>query len=207
MIRFGQSAGGGGGARDPSGAGGSLALAAARADALGDGGGGSTSEDGSARQPRLRNTTTMPTDPRTPSEQLSPKTIPESGCRIALREHHPPSPEVGCGTIISVPEVTRTSHRLTVADHDRDATGQRCVYAVVSRRARGVSVGVNLNPNNACNWRCIYCRVPDLTRGLGPAIDLPLLGRELDELLDDIVDGDFLVEDSPDCYAPLELTA
>jgi len=27
------------------------------------------------------------------------------------------------------------------------------VYPVVSRRADGLSVGINLNPNNACNWR------------------------------------------------------
>ena len=58
------------------------------------------------------------------------------------------------------------------------------VYAVVSRRAGGISIGVNLNPNNACNWRCIYCQVPELTRGAPPAVDLPRLGRELRSMLE-----------------------
>jgi wyosine [tRNA(Phe)-imidazoG37] synthetase (radical SAM superfamily) len=47
-----------------------------------------------------------------------------------------------------------------------------------------VSVGINLNPNNACNFRCVYCQVPDLTRGAGPAIDLERLRAELEQLLD-----------------------
>jgi DNA repair photolyase len=71
----------------------------------------------------------------------------------------------------------------SVENHDRDSTGMRYVYAVISRRAGGVSVGINLNPNNACNWRCVYCQVPDLVRGSRPAIDLPQLERELRELL------------------------
>lgn len=66
------------------------------------------------------------------------------------------------------------------------------VYPVVSRRAGGVSIGINLNPNNACNWRCIYCQVPGLTRGAAPAIDLPLLEQELRTMLDEVVNGDFL---------------
>ena len=49
------------------------------------------------------------------------------------------------------------------------------VYPVVSRRAGGVSVGINLNPNNACNWRCVYCQVPGLTFGKGPQVDLTRL--------------------------------
>ncbi|OYZ39127.1 MAG: radical SAM protein, partial [Methylotenera sp. 24-45-7] len=54
---------------------------------------------------------------------------------------------------------------LTTTDHNRDVIGMKYVYPVVSRRAGGVSIGINLNVNNACNWRCIYCNVPDLTRG------------------------------------------
>jgi wyosine [tRNA(Phe)-imidazoG37] synthetase (radical SAM superfamily) len=74
----------------------------------------------------------------------------------------------------------------------------RYVYPVVSRRAGGVSVGINLNPNNACNWRCIYCQVPELTRGGPPPIDLARLARELDTMLDDIVTGDFLRQRVPE---------
>jgi wyosine [tRNA(Phe)-imidazoG37] synthetase (radical SAM superfamily) len=66
------------------------------------------------------------------------------------------------------------------------------VYPVVSRRARGVSVGVNLNTNNACNWRCVYCQVPGLVYGKGPEIDLALLERELHAMLFAIARGDYL---------------
>src|SRR5215831_15021835 len=73
--------------------------------------------------------------------------------------------------------------RLTEKDHDRDSAGLEYVYPVVSRRAGGVSVGINLNPNNACNWRCIYCQVPDLVFGSAPEIDVARLEGELDAFL------------------------
>lgn len=83
-------------------------------------------------------------------------------------------------------------YRLTVAEHDRDAAGLTYVYPVVSRRARGVSIGINLNLNDACNWRCIYCQVPGLTRGGPPPIDVALLERELRGFLDGVIHGDFM---------------
>jgi wyosine [tRNA(Phe)-imidazoG37] synthetase (radical SAM superfamily) len=66
------------------------------------------------------------------------------------------------------------------------------VYPVVSRRAAGVSIGVNLNPNNACNWRCVYCQVPNLKRGGPPPLNLSLLEEELVRFLKWAVQGDFL---------------
>ncbi len=87
--------------------------------------------------------------------------------------------------------------RLTTNVHDRDVAGMTYVYPVVSRRAGGVSVGVNLNPNNACNWRCVYCQVPNLTYGKGPAIDLALLEQELDAMLGALYRGDYLERHVP----------
>ncbi|MDP2823106.1 MAG: radical SAM protein [Sulfuritalea sp.] len=86
---------------------------------------------------------------------------------------------------------------LKTEDHSRDSAGMRYVYPVISRRAGGVSVGINLNPNNACNWRCIYCQVPDLTRGGPPPIDLALLERELNDLLHWAGSGDFMATRVP----------
>ena len=94
--------------------------------------------------------------------------------------------------------MTRATHPLTTRNHDRDNAGMTYVYPVVSRRAGGVSVGVNLNPNNACNWRCIYCQVPELKRGGPPAIDLAQLEDELRRMLTDIVAGDFLTRAVPE---------
>ncbi len=82
---------------------------------------------------------------------------------------------------------------LTVEDHNRDVSGMRYVYPVVSRRAGGVSIGINLNINNACNWRCVYCQVPDLKRGSPLPIDMPLLEQELRCFLDYALHGDFMV--------------
>ena len=58
----------------------------------------------------------------------------------------------------------------------------------------GLSLGINLNTNNACNWQCIYCQVSDLTRGKPEKIDLKLLENELDKWLETIVNGSFLSE-------------
>jgi wyosine [tRNA(Phe)-imidazoG37] synthetase (radical SAM superfamily) len=65
------------------------------------------------------------------------------------------------------------------------------VYSVISRRSGGLSIGINLNPNNACNWRCVYCQVPGLSRGAAPEIDVAQLGDELRVLLDDALQGNF----------------
>lgn len=81
---------------------------------------------------------------------------------------------------------------LSIVNHDRDSVALRYVYPVVSRRAGGVSVGINLNPNNACNWRCLYCQVPDLTRGTAPPVELVLLESELRGFLTELLHGDFM---------------
>ena len=86
---------------------------------------------------------------------------------------------------------------LSTDDHSRDSAGMRYVYPVVSRRAGGISIGVNLNPNNACNWRCVYCQVPDLKRGGPPPIDLALLAAELDEFLRRAATAEFLERLAP----------
>ena len=86
---------------------------------------------------------------------------------------------------------------LRIDNHSRDSAGLRYVYPVISRRAGGVSVGINLNPNNACNWACIYCQVEGLQRGGPPPIDLSRLESELSSFLSAAVDGDFLEKNAP----------
>ena len=41
----------------------------------------------------------------------------------------------------------------------RDFLDNRFVYAVVSARARGLSVGINMSPDTNCNFQCVYCEV------------------------------------------------
>ena len=84
------------------------------------------------------------------------------------------------------------SNVLNIHDHDRDSAGLTYVYPVISRRAAGVSIGINLNINNACNWRCVYCQVPDLKRGGAPEVDLEKLAGELRGFLRELLQGDFM---------------
>jgi wyosine [tRNA(Phe)-imidazoG37] synthetase (radical SAM superfamily) len=91
-----------------------------------------------------------------------------------------------------------TEKILSTIDHDRDSADLRYVYPVVSRRAGGVSVGINLNTNNACNWRCIYCQVPGLTRGAAPQVDLVVLESELRTFLNELLHGDFMQSRVPE---------
>lgn len=86
---------------------------------------------------------------------------------------------------------------LTVSDHNRSFIHMTYVYPVVSRRAGGVSVGINLNPNNACNWHCAYCQVPGLSRGAAPEINLAQLEGELRRFLDELLHGSFMADHVP----------
>ncbi|MBZ0104473.1 MAG: radical SAM protein [Sulfuricella denitrificans] len=90
--------------------------------------------------------------------------------------------------------MTQSPTPLSTHDHSRDSAGLTYVYPVISRRAGGVSVGINLNTNNACNWRCIYCQVPGLQRGSAPPVNLSLLEKELREFLHELLHGSFMTE-------------
>jgi len=97
-------------------------------------------------------------------------------------------------------KLSEGSHMLSTANHDRDAAGMTYVYPVVSRRAGGVSIGVNLNPNNACNWHCAYCQVPELVRGSAPEIDISQLNSELEAFIEALLHADYMQEHVPeDC--------
>ncbi|UJP01845.1 MAG: radical SAM protein [Nitrosomonas sp.] len=89
------------------------------------------------------------------------------------------------------------SKLLNTTDHSRDSAGLTYVYPVISRRAGGVSIGINLNPNNACNWRCVYCQVPDLKRGSAPRINLNRLETELRSFLHELTAGDYMQQHVP----------
>ncbi len=74
-------------------------------------------------------------------------------------------------------------------DHRRDFADNLYVYAVVSRRSKGVSIGVNLNPDKLCNFDCVYCQVDRTTPGPVRDVDVPRLRAELETMLDAIQSG------------------
>jgi len=79
--------------------------------------------------------------------------------------------------------------RLDFSDHRRSLDDNRYVYAVVSRRVGGLSIGINLNPDKACNFACPYCQVDRTIPGGDRQIDLDVLDGELDRLLAWVADG------------------
>ena len=85
-----------------------------------------------------------------------------------------------------------STRRLTFKDHRRELGQNRYVYAVVSRRARGLSIGINLNPDKVCNFDCPYCQVdrsPEGMAGVSSGVEVARLVEELDVLLGWVTDG------------------
>jgi wyosine [tRNA(Phe)-imidazoG37] synthetase (radical SAM superfamily) len=67
--------------------------------------------------------------------------------------------------------------------HDRRWKSNRYVYPVISRRSRGVSIGLNLNPNKICNFNCVYCQVNRKSPATAHRVHLAKLSAELDGIL------------------------
>jgi wyosine [tRNA(Phe)-imidazoG37] synthetase (radical SAM superfamily) len=91
---------------------------------------------------------------------------------------------------------------LDFKDHRRELETNRYVYAVVSRRSRGLSIGINLNTDKVCNFDCPYCQVDRTTPGGPAAIDVPRLIAELQALLERATHGPFWQESPFDTVAP-----
>ena len=75
------------------------------------------------------------------------------------------------------------------AAHPRAFEQNRYVYPVLSRRSGGISIGVNLNLDKACNFDCIYCQVDRSEKGSRERIDLDRLVQELDATVDLVASG------------------
>ena len=76
-----------------------------------------------------------------------------------------------------------------VVDHARTYQAFTYVYPVVSRRSRGLSIGVNLNPDKQCNFDCVYCEVDRTTPGRAREVRLDQVRDELRWLIDHALSG------------------
>jgi len=65
----------------------------------------------------------------------------------------------------------------------RDLLENRFVYTVVSSRARGLSVGVNMNPDKFCNFDCVYCEVNRAEPVRDTHLDVDVMAEELQATL------------------------
>lgn len=66
-----------------------------------------------------------------------------------------------------------------VKDHTRQFADFTFVYPVISRRSRGLSIGINLNPDKVCNFDCVYCEVDRRVPGKVSRVDLNQMKDEL----------------------------
>lgn len=71
----------------------------------------------------------------------------------------------------------------------RDFLQNRFVYVVVSSRARGLSVGINMNPDKQCNFDCVYCEVHRHEAPREKQLDVDVMAQELRNTLALIRDG------------------
>jgi wyosine [tRNA(Phe)-imidazoG37] synthetase (radical SAM superfamily) len=77
----------------------------------------------------------------------------------------------------------RRSPPETAFGYPRDFLGNRFVYLVVSPRTRGLSVGINMNPDKLCNFDCVYC---EANRDIAPVqyeLDINVMATELEKTL------------------------
>jgi wyosine [tRNA(Phe)-imidazoG37] synthetase (radical SAM superfamily) len=65
---------------------------------------------------------------------------------------------------------------------------------VLSRRAQGVSIGVNLSPHKGCNFDCTYCQVDRRTPAVEKTVDLTVLREEVRDVFAAAKSGALLAE-------------
>lgn len=64
--------------------------------------------------------------------------------------------------------------------HSRLYRENKFVYPVLSRRSKGLSIGINLNPDKICNFDCIYCQVDRRSEAETRFVETDRLLAELD---------------------------
>jgi wyosine [tRNA(Phe)-imidazoG37] synthetase (radical SAM superfamily) len=92
-----------------------------------------------------------------------------------------------------------------VLDHSRRYQDFTYVYPVISRRSRGLSIGINLNPDKICNFDCVYCEVDRKVPGKAKDVDLGQIREELRWLIRHALAGG-LAQEVKFAEVPLELT-
>ena len=73
--------------------------------------------------------------------------------------------------------------------HPRSFASNRYVYPVLSRRAGGISIGINLNRDKSCNFNCAYCQVVRTVPGWLKRVDLKQIAAELEWTIELVTSG------------------
>ena len=77
----------------------------------------------------------------------------------------------------------------TAYGYPRNFLGHRFVYLVVSPRARGLSIGINFNPDKRCNFDCPYCEVDRSVPGRDRELDVDVMADELTATINTSITG------------------
>lgn len=88
----------------------------------------------------------------------------------------------------------------------RNFLQNRFVYCLISQRARGLSIGVNLNPDIQCNFDCVYCEVDRSRPVTDRLVDIPVMIAELERMLS-LANTGRISEFAPYRHTPVELLA
>ncbi|MEW4487591.1 radical SAM protein [Thalassoglobus sp. JC818] len=78
--------------------------------------------------------------------------------------------------------------------HPRQYEQNRFVYPVLSRRSKGISIGVNLNPDKVCNFDCIYCQVDRRSESVTQFVEFEQLFDELAGMLEFVSSGEIFTD-------------
>ena len=89
-------------------------------------------------------------------------------------------------------------------DQPRTYHDNKFVYPVLSRRSRGISIGINLNPDKVCNFDCIYCQVDRTSLAETKFVETDRLLAELDAMFRFVTSGD-IFRDEKFTDVPAEL--
>lgn len=84
----------------------------------------------------------------------------------------------------------RTETHNPYAEHSRRWESFQYVYPVISRRSRGLSIGINLNPDTLCNFDCVYCQVHKQDHPRPKEVDPVRLREELSVMLGEVASGE-----------------
>jgi len=83
----------------------------------------------------------------------------------------------------------RTTIPETAFGSPRDFLNNRFVYAVISARAHGLSLGVNMNPDRLCSFDCVYCEVDRRPPPREAKLEVDAMAAELHKTLAFVLAG------------------
>jgi wyosine [tRNA(Phe)-imidazoG37] synthetase (radical SAM superfamily) len=83
----------------------------------------------------------------------------------------------------------RTANPETAFGSPRDFLSNRFVYAVISARAHGLSLGVNMNPDRLCSFDCVYCEVDRRSPPREAKLEVEAMAAELHKTLASVMAG------------------